>query len=338
MPLFMDRHDVPDVTAEQVAQAHLADLEMGAKFGVQFLAYWFDADQGEAFCLAKAPTGNSLTAVHNATHGLIPNEIISVSEDNVLRLLGRMSETGGDTPGVNPFRTILFTDLRGSTSILEAVGQSAFMVLLTEHDLIIRRALVAAHGREVKHTGDGIMAAFDDVASALECSMAIQAGFEARSVEGLTPELRVRIGVAAGEPVDHNDDLFGSTVTLASRICDAADAGRILASDLVRDLGVARGFVFDDGREVTLKGILRSYPCIRTRVEGALRREAAGRAERDFWTGTSSGSSAHEPGEAGRYTSPAGATIVRSTRASPVVVTFISGQPTTVIVPCLPTS
>ena len=130
MPLFMDRHDVPTVTAEQVAQAHMADLEMGAKFGVQFLAYWFDADQGEAFCLAKAPTGDSLTAVHKATHGLIPNEIISVSEDNVLRLLGRMSETGSDTPGVNPFRTILFTDLEGSTSMLEAVGQSAFMVLL----------------------------------------------------------------------------------------------------------------------------------------------------------------------------------------------------------------
>jgi class 3 adenylate cyclase len=254
MPLFMDRHDVPGVTAEQVAEAHLADLEMGPKFGVQFLAYWFDADHGEAFCLAKAPTGDALTAVHEATHGLMPNEIISVSEDNVLRLLGRMNEAGADPAGVNPFRTILFTDLRGSTSILEAVGQSAFMVLLTEHDLIIRRALVAAHGREVKHTGDGIMAAFDDVASALDCSIAIQAGFEARSVEGLQPELRVRIGVAAGEPVDHNQDLFGSTVTLASRICDAADAGRILASDLVRDLGAERGFVFDDGREVTLKG------------------------------------------------------------------------------------
>ena len=254
MPLFMDRHDVPGVTAEQVAQAHLADLDMGAKFGVQFLAYWFDADQGEAFCLAKAPTGDALTAVHQATHGLIPNEIIGVSEDNVLRLLGRMSETGSQTPGVNPFRTILFTDLQGSTSILQAVGQSAFMVLLTEHDLIIRRALVAAHGREVKHTGDGIMASFDDVASALECSVAIQAGFEARSLEGPSPELRVRIGIAAGEPVDHNDDLFGSTVTLASRICDAADPGRILTSDVVRDLGLERGFTFDDGRDLVLKG------------------------------------------------------------------------------------
>ena len=51
MPLFMHRHDLSGVTAEQVAQAHLADLGMGAKFGVQFLAYWFDAEQGEAFCL-----------------------------------------------------------------------------------------------------------------------------------------------------------------------------------------------------------------------------------------------------------------------------------------------
>jgi class 3 adenylate cyclase len=254
MPLYMDRHDVPGVTAEQVAQAHLADLDMGAKFGVQFLAYWFDADQGEAFCLAKAPTGDSLTAVHQATHGLIPNEIISVSEDSVLRLLGRMSEAGSDTPGVNPFRTILFTDLQGSTSLLEAVGQSAFMVLLTEHDLIIRRALVASRGREVKHTGDGIMASFDDVASALECSMAIQAGFEERAADGQTTELRVRIGIAAGEPVDHNDDLFGSTVTLASRICDAAEAGRILTSDLVCTLGSERGFSFDSGRELVLKG------------------------------------------------------------------------------------
>ena len=98
------------------------------------------------------------------------------------------------------------------------------------------------------------MASFDDVASALDCSMAIQAGFEARAADAPDTDLRVRIGIAAGEPVDHNDDLFGSTVTLASRICDAAQAGRILTSDLVRDLGSERGFGFDQGRDVVLKG------------------------------------------------------------------------------------
>jgi class 3 adenylate cyclase len=254
MPLFMDRHEVPDVTAEQVAEMHLRDLEMSAQFGVEFLAYWFDADHGAVFCLARAATAESLTAVHRATHGQIPNEIISVSEDSILRLLGGMSATRADSPAANPFRTILFTDLEHSTSILEAVGQSAFMALLAEHDLIIRRALVAAHGREVKHTGDGIMASFDDVADALLCAMAIQAGFAARAANAPETELRVRIGIAAGEPVDHNDDLFGSTVTLASRICGAAEAGRILVSDVVRDLGAEQGFRFEQGREVVLKG------------------------------------------------------------------------------------
>ena len=270
MPLFMDRHDVPGVTGEQVAQAHTADIAMGDKFGVHFLAYWFDADQGEAFCLAKAPRAELLTAVHQETHGLIPNEIISVSENDVLSFLGRMNETGVDTPRVNPFRAILFTDLRGSTSILDTVGQSAFMVLLTEHDLIIRRALVASRGREVKHTGDGIMASFDDVASALECSMAIQAGFEARAADAPSPELRVRIGIAAGEPVDHNGDLFGSTVTLASRICDVAEAGHVLSSDLVCDLGRQKGFRFDGGRSLVLKGF--SDPTNVFELERGLRR------------------------------------------------------------------
>jgi class 3 adenylate cyclase len=84
--------------------------------------------------------------------------------------------------------------------------------------------------------------------------MAIQSGFAARAADGPTTELRVRIGIAAGEPVDHNDDLFGSTVTLASRICGAADAGRILTSDLVCEMGSQRGFAFDRGRDVVLKG------------------------------------------------------------------------------------
>jgi class 3 adenylate cyclase len=267
MPLFMDRHDLPGVTAEQVAQAHLSDLQMEAKYGVQFLAYWFDADSGEVFCLAKARRPDDMQAVHREAHGLVPNEIIGVSEDNVFRFLGKINDPVDHTQVTKAFRTILFTDLMGSTSLLQEVGESAFMVLLTEHDLIIRRALVASRGREVKHTGDGIMASFGDVANALECSIAIQDGFEARASEGEAAELRVRIGIAAGEPVDHNDDLFGSTVSLASRICDAADAGHILTSDLVHGLGSERGFSFDRGRELELKGFFgptRVFELLRT--------------------------------------------------------------------------
>ena len=254
MPLFMDRHDVPGVTAEQVAQAHLADLDMGVKFGVQFLAYWFDADQGEAFCLAKAPTGDSLTAVHKATHGLIPNEIISVSEDNVLRLLGRMSETGGHTEEVNPFRAIMFTDLQGSTSILQSVGQSAFMVLLTEHDLIIRRALVAAHGREVKHTGDGFMASFVSVTDAVECSVDIQKAFAVYNKKNPETPLTLRIGLSAGEPIEEHGDLFGKAVQLAARLCAHAEPAQILVAHVVFDQCEGKKLPFLDLGDVTPKG------------------------------------------------------------------------------------
>jgi class 3 adenylate cyclase len=254
MPLYMDRHDVRGITAEEVAQAHLMDLAASPRHGVEFLTYWFDSANNAAFCLAKAPSPDEMQAVHRETHGLVSNEIIAVAEDNVLRFLGRIENPSDTTPATSAFRTVLFTDLEGSTSLLNELGQTAYLLLLTEHDLIIRRALVGAHGREVKHTGDGIMAAFDEVADALNCALAIQAGFDERNASTAPPALRVRVGIAAGEPVDHNDDLFGSTVNLASRICQAADAGQVLVADLVRELGAKEGFVFSPAGSRVLKG------------------------------------------------------------------------------------
>jgi len=250
----MDRHDVPAASAEDVAQAHVSDLELAGKHDVQFLSYWFDAESGGVFCFAKAPARENLEAVHRESHGLVPNEIISVSEDAVLRFLGTVQDPTDHTELSSPFRTILFTDLEGSTALAQQLETSEFMSLLTEHDVIIRRALVASRGREVKHTGDGIMASFDDVGSALDCALAIQDGFAARIEDGKTPACRVRIGLAAGEPVDHNDDLFGAAVNLASRICGAADPGSILVSDVVRELGTESGFAFAAVDPRVLKG------------------------------------------------------------------------------------
>ncbi len=260
MPLYMDRHELVGASAEQVAEAHAADIETAAKHDVQFMSYWYDPDSGGAFCFARASGPEGLEAVPRESHGMMPHEIIGVSEDNVFRFLGNINDPADPDPVGSALRTILFTDLEGSTSLLQDVGQAAFMVLLTEHDLIIRRALVGSKGREVKHTGDGIMASFEDVANALECSVAIQNGFEARAGEGATRELGVRIGMAAGEPVRHNDDIFGSAVNLASRVCDAADAGHILGSDLVRDMGVEKGFSFDAPDERMLKGFADPTP------------------------------------------------------------------------------
>jgi class 3 adenylate cyclase len=234
MPLFMDRHDVPGATAKDAADAHVSDLEMSGKHCVEFLAYWFDAEAGGVFCFAKAPARENLEAVHRESHGLVPNEIISVAEDDVFRFLGRIHDPTHYTEVTSPVRTILFTDLQGSTALLQQVGEPEFLTLLGEHDTIIRRAVFNRHGREVKHTGDGIMAAFDDAGNALHCAVDIQRGFTERFPDGSRPLLRVRIGLASGKPVDRNDDIYGAAVVLASRICDAAQGGQILASDAVR--------------------------------------------------------------------------------------------------------
>jgi class 3 adenylate cyclase len=243
MPLYMDRHDLPGVTAEQIAQAHVMDLGPSERHGVRFLTYWFDPETATAFCLATAPSPEAMQAVHQESHGLIANEIIVVSEDGVLRFLGSIREPADHTEVTSALRTVMFTDLVGSTALLHDVGERAFMELLAEHDTIIRRALVASGGREVKHTGDGVMASFDDVGQALACAGTVQDAFAERNA-GPGPALLVRIGLAAGEPVDHNDDLFGSTVVLASRICQVAEPGKVLVSELVHDLGVKRGFGF----------------------------------------------------------------------------------------------
>ncbi|MFW2339068.1 MAG: nickel-binding protein [Acidimicrobiia bacterium] len=263
MPLYMDRHDTPEATPEEVAQAHLADIAVAPKHNVQFLSYWFDAETEGVFCLAKAPEEEALMAVHQESHGLLPNEIISVSENDVLRFLGGIQEPADASEQSSPFRAILFTDLEGSTALLNQIGESTFMELLGEHDALIRRALLHSSGREVKHTGDGILASFDEVADALSCSLEIQKGFRGRADAGHPHPMRVRVGMAAGEPVDHNDDIFGSVVNLASRICDAADAGQTLVSDVVQDVGSKGGFQFETAESLTLKGFSDPTPVFR---------------------------------------------------------------------------
>jgi class 3 adenylate cyclase len=248
MPLYMDRHDVPGATAEETARNHAADLQVAGQFGVEFFSYWHDSTRGLVFCLASAPGEEAVAKAHRAAHGLVPTEIIEVSESDVVRFLGKVHDPVDASEVTSAFRTICFTDLVGSTELLDRLGQSEYMVLLTEHDLIIREALIRWKGREVKHTGDGFMVAFEDVDKALSWSLDVRDSFEQRS------DLDVRLGMAAGEPVDHDDDIFGAAVTMASRICSSAGPGLICVSDVVRDLGVEKGFRFDGGQTQVLKG------------------------------------------------------------------------------------
>jgi hypothetical protein len=79
--LFMDVHDLGagNVTAEAVAEAHEADLRVQDEYGVRFLRYWVDEEQGKVYCLSEAPNAQAIVDTHRAAHGLLPNTVSEVT-------------------------------------------------------------------------------------------------------------------------------------------------------------------------------------------------------------------------------------------------------------------
>jgi class 3 adenylate cyclase len=237
---FMDRHDLQGVSAADLEADHMRDLGAQAAHGVRFLSYWFDYERQAAFCLIDAPDAATAQEVHRGSHGNVAHEIIPVDPADVARFLGRTDDpaTSG-REAESAFRIILFTDLEGSTAMVQRLCDDA----------------LAAHGgREVKHTGDGIMASFASVRSALACATAVQRGFAEHARERPDEPMRVRIGMSAGEPVAEGDDLFGAAVQLAARLCALAEPGAVMVSAVLRDLSIGKGFAFGETVRPGLKG------------------------------------------------------------------------------------
>ena len=162
-------------------------------------------------------------------------------------LTGPRMKTGG-------LVTILFTDMEGSTSLTQRLGDASAQEVLRLHNGIVREALGAHGGAEIKHTGDGIMASLTSTSHALNCSIAIQRAFARYNESNQPIPIRVRIGLNTGEPVAEDQDLFGTVVQVAARICAHAEPGQILATMVVRELVAGKKFIFVDLGAVALRG------------------------------------------------------------------------------------
>jgi class 3 adenylate cyclase len=273
MPIFMDRHAMRHATAENVAEVHSRDLEVQGKYGVKYLTYWFDHDRGTGFCLVDAPDAATAERVHREAHGEIATDIIEVDLAAVEAFLGRIGDpratAGAARPKMDPgLRAVMFTDIVGSTEMTARLGDAAALELVRVHDSLVRRGLAAHGGREVKHTGDGIMAAFDEVAGAVRAAADIQRQFAAYNTDA-SESLSVRIGIHAGEPVANHNDLFGQTVQLAYRLCSEAAADDVVVSGLVRDLCNAEAARFVPLGERRLKGFAEGVPMFRFEWRGS---------------------------------------------------------------------
>jgi class 3 adenylate cyclase len=166
---------------------------------------------------------------------------------------GEEAAAGAEPPEAGAFRTVLFTDVEGSTALTQRLGDAKARALLREHERLVREALKAHGGAELKTLGDGFMTSFSSATKALECAIAVQRAFAAHNESAQEP-IRVRIGLNAGEPIAEEQDLFGTAVIRAARIAAKARGGEVLASDVVRQLVEGKDFVFADKGEVSLRG------------------------------------------------------------------------------------
>jgi len=254
--MFIDRHDANGLTPEEVSEAHKLDIDLQDQFGVKYHTYWFDPGNGTVFCLAEGPSQEAVEAVHQRAHGQTAPVIIEIDVEAPLNaLFGGLPTYPVGMPYTEPAtRAIVFTDICGSVAQTQELGDEEHLSLLREHDALVRAALAAHGGREIKHTGDGIMAAFTSVSSSVLFAIDAQRAFDHRNERAATP-LQISIGVSAGEPVTDNDqDLFGAAVQLAARLCDSAPEGEIHVSVAVRELCLGKSIHFEDRGTVELKG------------------------------------------------------------------------------------
>ena len=261
MPLYMDIHSCDGVHAEDVAHAHLKDVEVQGHYDVEYKKYWFNQAAGKLFCLVEAPNAEAAQRVHLEAHGLAAEKFIEIDPDLVDGFMGHspVNDAGAVIQGDKSeydhgIRTIMFTDIVGSTEMCSRHGDDAAILMLGVHDSIVRAALGEHKGREVKHTGDGIMAAFNSAASAVKSACRVINDLRAHNDPRPDLPVEVRVGISAGEPVEQAADLFGSTVQLAARLCAQAQPGQILVSNVVADLCIGKNLKFYDAGEVELKG------------------------------------------------------------------------------------
>ncbi len=163
------------------------------------------------------------------------------------------SDAAASATGPSGVRTVLFTDIAGHTEMMRRLGDEKGRDVLREHERITREALKAHGGSEIKTMGDGFMASFASAAAALGCAVAIQRALAQHNETAAEP-IRVRIGLNAGEPIAEDEDLFGAAVIRAARVAALAQAGEILATNVIRELAEGKGFLFSDRGEIVLRG------------------------------------------------------------------------------------
>jgi class 3 adenylate cyclase len=150
--------------------------------------------------------------------------------------------------------TIMFSDIEGSATLADRLGDQRFMEMLREHNALVRSLLREHGGFEVKNEGDGFMVAFRSAERAIDCAVEIERALTVWSSSRPEP-IKVRIGMHSGEVVEEDGDFFGRNVILAARVANQASGNEILVSRGLKELVDGADVNWGKMRTVELKGL-----------------------------------------------------------------------------------
>jgi class 3 adenylate cyclase len=155
--------------------------------------------------------------------------------------------------------TLLFSDVEGSTDLMERLGERQWLAVMRDHNALIRNLTFAHEGNVVKSQGDGFMLAFASAHAALRCAIDVERVFAEHPPD--SPEaIRIRMGAHSGFVIAEADDFYGRNVVLAARIADQADGGEILVSEATKQYTEADPTLrFEHRGEFRLKGLVGEH-------------------------------------------------------------------------------
>ena len=205
---------------------------------------------GGVLITALSRRGVSVTpGVKNSVETVV--RAIKADEDDAAASVDKLNQIAGEATA-----TIMFTDLVASSAIMDRLGDRLARGVFRKHDEVIRRHTKAYGGTEVKSMGDGFMLSFRSARRGVACAVAVQRELAEYNSEQLEPPLAVRMGLSVGEPIREEEDLFGKSVVLASRISSVAEGGQVLTCSITQALVAGTGeFTLREVGAFELKGI-----------------------------------------------------------------------------------
>ena len=250
----MDLHILPGAKAEDVAKAHVKDLDCQDEFGCKAITYWFDENHGRAFCLIDAPDKESVHELHKKAHGLVPNQVVQVDPALVESFLGRLTDP--EETSAHPQNGLKIFEDSAHRYLLQ-VNVPDFILLQKDHPpgslRVLENFMYNCLDELAKvHSGTSIdlgrkqvFYSFKELQEVLACAVRMRNACLERS-----ELLSLQLTVNTGEPLDSRGGFFETPLEAATAIGFYGAPGKVVVSSGIREPDLSRlNGIIQEGRE-----------------------------------------------------------------------------------------